>query len=133
MSIADAAAGAARNRRHERWADLPPAARAFRIAHIAYGVGGMTSFFYVWRCALARRRDRGLATAVGFLGIEGVALVVGRGNCPFGPFQRKLGDSVPMFELFLPPRAAKAAVPVLAALSLAGMALAAVRGPRRMV
>jgi len=54
--------------------------------------------------------------------VEGVALVIGRGNCPFGPFQRRLGDPVPMFELFLPPRAAKAAVPVLTLVSLAGLA-----------
>ncbi|CAN5755354.1 hypothetical protein BH23CHL8_BH23CHL8_17690 [soil metagenome] len=55
-------------------------------------------------------------------GLEGVALFMGRGDCPMGPFQRRLGDPVPLFELVLPPRAAKLAVPVLFALSLAGMA-----------
>jgi hypothetical protein len=111
------------------WHDLPPAALAFRAAHIVYGVGGMASFGYLWACALTRRRNRKLALAIGFLALEGAALVVGRGNCPFGALQRRLGDDVPMFELFLSPRAAKAAVPVLAGLSLAGMALVAFRPP----
>jgi hypothetical protein len=64
---------------------------------------------------------------VALLGSEGVALVIGRGNCPFGPFQRSLGDSVPMFEWFLPPRAAKAAIPILAAVTLGGFAALLVR------
>ena len=116
--------------RRPAWTELPPRALAFRLAHIAYGVVGMTTFGYVWLCALKRRRNRKLAAAVGFLGLEGAALVIGRGNCPFGRFQRRLGDDVPMFELFLPPRAAKAAVPVLAWLSVAGMVAVALRPPR---
>jgi hypothetical protein len=40
------------------------------------------------------------------------------------PVQRRLGDPVPMFELVLPPRAAKAAVPVLAGVAIAGALLA---------
>ena len=40
------------------------------------------------------------------------------------PVQRRLGDPVPMFELLLPPRAAKAAVPVLAAVAALGLGLA---------
>ena len=47
---------------------------------------------------------------------------MGRGNCPLGPFQARLGDPVPLFELVLSPRAAKAAIPVLAAVAVAGIA-----------
>ena len=53
--------------------------------------------------------------------------MIGRGNCPLGPLQRRLGDSVPLFELVLPPRAAKATVPMLAGISVAGLALLAFR------
>jgi hypothetical protein len=113
------------------WSELSAGARAFRLAHAAYSVVGMTSFTYLWWCALTRRRTRTLRLVVGFLLLEGVALLIGRGDCPFGPFQRSLGDPVPMFELVLPPRAAKAAVPVLAAASLAGMIVAAFRPPTR--
>jgi hypothetical protein len=63
--------------------------------------------------------------------VQGVALVAGRGNCPFGAFQRQLGDPVPMFELVLPPRAAKAAIPVLFVVAVSGMVAALVRSPSR--
>jgi len=105
------------------WSELPTGARLFRVAHIAWGVVNLTALGTVWASAVFGPRSRvTTAGAAGLLAVEGVALVIGRGNCPFGPFQRRLGDPVPMFELFLPPRAAKAAVPVLTVVSLAGLA-----------
>jgi hypothetical protein len=38
-----------------------------------------------------------------------------------------MGDPVPLFELVLPPQAAKQAVPVLGAVTATGLALAAAR------
>ena len=67
---------------------------------------------------------------VSFLLVQGAALIIGRGDCPFGPFQRRLGDPVPMFELVLPPRAAKAAIPVLLVVTITGLAALATRPPR---
>ena len=64
-----------------------------------------------------------------FLSIEGAGLVVGGGDCPMGPLQKRLGDEVPFFELVLSPRAAKAAVPILAAASVAGFVAVALRRP----
>jgi hypothetical protein len=55
--------------------------------------------------------------------------VIGRGNCPLGPFQARLGDPVPLFELVLPPRAAKAAIPVLFGVTVAGIAALVVLPP----
>ncbi|MBJ7598697.1 hypothetical protein [Candidatus Nephthysia bennettiae] len=84
---------------------------------------------YIWFSAITKRRDRVLALAVGTLGVEGVGLVIGGGNCPLGPFQRRVGDAVPMFELFLPKRAAKMAVPVLVGVTLIGLVAVALRRP----
>src|SRR5689334_15007485 len=103
-----------------RWDDLPLGARAFR-AHIAWGVLNLAALGHVWGSAISGARGRWLAGSVSLLGLEGVALIVGKGNCPFGPFQQSLVDPVPMFELVLPPRAAKAAIPVLFIVSLAGL------------
>ena len=77
------------------------------------------------------RRDRRLAASLVSLSLEGIALVVGRGNCPFGPLQSRLGDPVPLFELVLPPRAARAAIPVLVLASVAGILAVVARRPRR--
>ncbi len=52
---------------------------------------------------------------------------MGRGNCPMGRTQAAWGDPVPLFELVLPPRAAKAAVPILATASLVGLAVLGLR------
>jgi hypothetical protein len=113
------------------WAELPIRARGFRLAHIIWGVVGMTTLGHVWLSALRRRRGRLLAASMAFLSVEGLALVIGRGDCPFGPLQSRLGDPVPMFELVLPPRAAKAAIPLLTAITLAGFVAVALRGPAR--
>lgn len=67
--------------------------------------------------------------SVSFLVLEGGGLVIGRGNCPMGRLQESWGDPVPFFELILPPRAAKAAVPVLAVVSLGAIAGVVLRAP----
>jgi hypothetical protein len=112
------------------WAELGPRARAFRVVHAAWSVAGLSSLGYIWACAATDRRDRALRVAIAFLLVEGGALVVGRGDCPMGPLQAEWGDPVPFFELVLPPRAAKAAVPILAVATVGGIVAILVR-PRR--
>ena len=113
-----------------RWSSLPTPARAFRIVHDGWSIVGLSSLGYVWASALARRRDRTLMAAIAFLLVEGGALVVGRGNCPLGPQQAEWGDPVPFFELVLSPRAAKAAVPILALATIAGLTAVVLRRPK---
>jgi len=110
------------------WRQLDSRAQAFRIAHTAWAIVSMASLGYIWWSAATRRRDPLLAACIAFLSLESAALIVGRGNCPFAPLQARLGDPVPLFELVLPPRAAKAAIPVLAAASVAGIVAVAARG-----
>ena len=111
--------------------ELNSGAKALRIGHIAIGVVGLSSLTYVWLCALTGRRDRILAAAVATLSVQGVALLIGRGNCPLGPLQQRVGDPTPLFELVLPPRAAKAAIPVLVSASLVGVGIVAARSRAR--
>jgi hypothetical protein len=125
----DGAAGSPAIRR-AAWAQLGTGARAFRVAHAAFSVLQLAALGYVWSCAVARRHDRALALSAGFLLVEGGALVVGRGDCPFGPCQAGLGDPVPLFELVLPKRAATAAIPVLSAVAVTGLAAVVLRPPR---
>ena len=101
------------------------------MVHAAWSVVGLTTLGYIWVCAATGRRDRWLGASIGFLLVEGAGLVVGGGDCPMGPLQAEWGDPVPFFELVLPPRAAKAAVPILAAATVAGLAALALRRPRR--
>ena len=112
-----------------RWADLPVGARLFRVAHAVWGTFNIAALGLIWQSGIRRSRDPLVYASMALLSIEGVALVVGRGDCPFGPFQARLGDPTPMFELVLPPRAAKAAIPILTAVSLAGFAAVFLRPP----
>ena len=104
-------------------------ARLWRLVHGLWSLAQLGALSIVWASALTGRRSRRVWAAMAFLGLEGGALVVGRGNCPVGQLQESWGDPVPFFELVLPPRAAKAAIPVLAVASVVGMALAV--APRR--
>jgi hypothetical protein len=102
-------------------------AKALRAAHAVLAVVELASLGYVWVCAATGRRDKRLGLAVALLAAEGAALVVGHGDCPLGPLQERWGDPKPLFELVLPPRAAKVAVPVLSAVAVAGVVTVAAR------
>lgn len=114
------------------WSRLRRRAKAFRVAHAAWSVIGLASLSYIWACLATRRRDRLLWVSVACLSVEGAALAVGRGDCPCAPLQERWGDPVPLFELVLPPRAAKAAIPLLFAATAAGLVALVARGPRSM-
>ncbi|MDX6659320.1 MAG: hypothetical protein QOJ55_142 [Solirubrobacteraceae bacterium] len=103
---------------------LSRGALALRVGHTAIALVELSCLGYIWTCALTGRRDRLLRGTIGVLAAEGVGLVIARGNCPLGPLQQRLGDPVPLFELVLPPVLARRAVPILAGISAAGIALA---------
>ena len=109
---------------------LSPAAIAFRGAHSAIAVLFLAAIAYTWWCALTGRRDRLLNVAVASLAGEGLLVAFNGGDCPLGGMGDRLGDPVPLFELVLPPRAARAAVPALGAIAATGAALLARRPPR---
>jgi hypothetical protein len=75
---------------------------------------------------LARRTRTGrrgplLRFSVAALVAEGVVVAANGGDCPLGGLQDRMRDPVPLFELVLPPRAARLAVPVLGAVTAAGI------------
>ena len=106
---------------------LPPAVIAWRMAHALIAAVFLSSILYIWWCAISRRRGRLLRPAVGALAAEGVLVAANQGNCPLGALGDRVGDPVPLFELVLPPRAARSAVPVLGVVAAAGIALLAAR------
>jgi hypothetical protein len=111
------------------WSELGTRARTWRLVHAAWSVAQLGCLAYIWACAVTRRRSPRLWGAVSFLTVEGAALAVGGGNCPVGALQAEWGDPVPFFELVLPPRAAKAAIPLLAVVSVAAIAAVVLRRP----
>jgi hypothetical protein len=109
--------------------ELSRSARAFRFGHAAIAVAFLLAIGYVWWCALSGRRDRRLRLAIVALATEGAFVAANRGDCPLGGLQERLGDPVPLFELVLPPTAARRAVPVLGAVTAGGLLLLMRRHP----
>jgi hypothetical protein len=100
---------------------------AWRAGHGLIAAGFLSAIGYVWWCALGGRRGRFLPLAIAALVGEGALVVAIRGDCPLGPVGDRIGDPVPLFELLLPPRAARLAVPTLGVLTAAGPGLLAAR------
>lgn len=109
---------------------LPAAVIAWRTAHALVAIGFLASIAYVWWCALTDRRGPLLRPAVSALAAEGLLVAANRGDCPLGAVGDRIGDPVPLFELALPARAARLAVPVLGAVTAGGVALLAIRSLR---
>jgi len=97
----------------------------WRAAHGSIAVALLAAIAHVWRCALTGRRDRWLQVAVVALAAEGTVVGLNGGDCPLGPIGERVGDEVPLFELVLPPRAAKLAVPVLGVVAAVPIAIIA--------
>jgi hypothetical protein len=106
-------------------APLPPFALAFRAGHAAITVAFLAAIAEVWAAALTGRRGPLLRFSVAALVAEGVVVTANGGDCPLGGLQDRVGDPVPLFELVLPPRTAKRAVPVLGTIAATGIALLA--------
>lgn len=104
-------------------------ARALRGAHVVIAAVELGGVAYIWTCAVTGRRDRLLQLSIVILSVEAAGLLAGCGDCPLGRLQKRWGDPIPLFEIVLPKRAARAAVPVLAAVSLAGVAGLLARRP----
>lgn len=100
---------------------LSRAALAFRAGHAVIAVGFLAAIADVWASALTGRRGPLLHASVAALVAEGVVVAANGGTCPLGGLQDRMGDPVPLFELVLPPRAARLAVPVLGAVTAAGI------------
>lgn len=116
-------------RRRRTKQPLTPAIIAWRTGHAVIALGFLASIAYVWWCAITGRRDARLRLAVGALIAEGTIVVANHGDCPLGPLGDRIGDAVPLFELVVPPRAAKLAVPALGTITLLGLILLKARPP----
>ncbi|GIK78031.1 MAG: hypothetical protein EDQ89_03280 [Acidobacteria bacterium] len=107
-----------------------PLVLAWRTAHGLIALGLLAAIACVWWAALTGRRGPALRLAVGSLVAEGAVVALNRGDCPLGPLGERIGDPVPLFELVLPPRAARLAVPLLGGIAGAGILLLAARRKR---
>jgi hypothetical protein len=91
--------------------------------------GSISLFFIacmgcVFYAAFSRRRPRLLYPAIAALTAEGAVVLANGGKCPLGRVHHRYGDDRDFFELFMPHRFSRHAVPVLTAVTAIGIVLA---------
>jgi hypothetical protein len=91
-----------------------------RVGHGAISAAFLGCIAALYLAAWRGRVDAAAYAALAALGLESALVLLNRGDCPLGPLLARVGDDTPFFELFLPPRAAKAAVPVLGGVVVVG-------------
>jgi len=97
--------------------------------------GLLSAFFlscigFVYYAAIADAHSRLAIVAALILLGEGAVVALNGGDCPLGTVHRRYGDEKAFFELFLPPRAAKLAIPILGGIAGLGIALLAAQSAR---
>src|SRR5512133_1072189 len=109
-----------------RLPSVEPNSRIVLASRVAHGLISLLFLSCITAIYVGAWRGKAGAVTIAALAAlcaEGLLVALSGGNCPLGPILRKLGDEKPFFEIFLPPRAAELAVPVLAAVSVLGALL----------
>ena len=101
-----------------------------RLVHGLISLFFLACIAYVYRAGIQRRRGPLVVAAIAALTVEGAVVGVNGGDCPLGGVHHRVGDDRTFFELFMPPRLAKAAVPVLGGVAAVGFLLVLARPPR---
>jgi hypothetical protein len=95
-----------------------------RVVHSFVALLMIASVVAVYYSAATRTYSIWLYLAVAALLIEGIVLVLNKGDCPFSYLSRRYGDTKAFFELFLPKKVAKQMFKVSAAIvAIGGMLL----------
>lgn len=99
-----------------------------RVFHGVFALYFLLCLVYLYYAAIFSKIDIILLIAVVSLGIEGfIVFILNKGDCPLIHVQRRIGDNMPFFNLFFPPKLAKQAIPIFAKITWAGVTLLAVR------
>ncbi|HEX7963917.1 MAG TPA: hypothetical protein VF466_05005 [Candidatus Saccharimonadales bacterium] len=101
----------------------------FRLFHGILSIYFIGCLIYLYFVGIAMRVNDALFTIV-LLSVmgEGIAVYIfNGGDCPLIHVGRKIGDEKAFFELLLPPKAAKIALPFFAVLTLLAITLLLLR------
>lgn len=100
-----------------------------RIVHGLFALYFLGCLAYLWYVAITKQVDDGLfVISVLSLAVEGfVVFALNKGNCPLVHIQRRINDNIPFFELFMPRKLAKTAIPVAAGLTLIAVVIILLR------
>ena len=99
-----------------------------RVIHGLFALYFIFCLVYLYYAAIFSRIDEFLFIALISLGMEGLAVfVLNKGDCPLIHIQRKIGDDTPFFNLILPDKYAKQAIPFFVKIAWVGIGLLVLR------
>lgn len=99
-----------------------------RTIHGLFALYFILCIFCIYYAIFTLSLDIYLGIAISSLVVEGIMVfLLNRGDCPLIHIQRKIGDEIPFFELFLPKKTAKKAVPFFLYITFFGLLILAVR------
>jgi len=99
-----------------------------RTIHGLFALYFIVCVLYLFYAAVSARFDKFLVIALISLALEGfVVFILNKGDCPLIHVQRKIKDDVPFFELFLPKKLAKKAIPFFSTLTIIALMLLLMR------
>jgi hypothetical protein len=94
-----------------------------RILHGAISVLFLSCIVIIYASAWRAEWSMLTVIACAALAVEASLVGLNGGDCPLGPWLSRMGDDTPFFELLMPERAAKLAVPVLGGVTTFGVLL----------
>lgn len=92
-----------------------------RILHGIITAFFLTCIIYIYYAGITNQKTTLAYIAVAFIFIEGLVVSLNKGVCPMGPLHKMFGDQKTFFELFLPKKVAKKAVPFLGIIAAIGV------------
>jgi len=88
-----------------------------RIIHSILTLYFTVCLAYIYYAVITEQYNSLLVVSIISLGIEGIMIFgLNKGDCPLIHVQNHIGDEKPFFELILPRRLAKAAIPIFFAI-----------------
>jgi hypothetical protein len=99
-----------------------------RTIHTIFALYFIACLVALYYFAFTKQFNTVTTIALVSLAIEGfVVFILNKGDCPLIHIQKRIDDPIPFFELFLPPKIAKRAIPFFAILTITGLVLFIIR------
>lgn len=94
-----------------------------RFIHGLFTLYFIACMLYVYYCFFVNIENKLLYIAIISLLVEGLIIFLNKSECPLGIMHRKFGDALAFFELFLPKKIAKNAIPYFSVITILGFVL----------
>lgn len=94
-----------------------------RIVHVLIGTFFISCLIYLYVSVFSSELTFWTYFSLAAIVLEGLVLLINKGECPLTLYQNKIGDSKGFFDLFLPNKALPYVIPLFSVLTTLGTIL----------